>query len=394
MASEIGYIYTTGRHWTGSMVELGFGQSESRFQTAHSWTASEEDSAFGRALRSGYFSRHSRKDEGDLQKLITQECVLQHLLGTTAAKTQGAKGASCTESNDPPRVLESTLARYLLEVIKQKSSIRHSLTSLLPTEGTESQPRPSTETATDISQSRSRHFRCHSSEPGFPRGRNRPDTRSLDRQTLTLSSLCLEASAALRQLQTSCPISPQRKRLSLSDSEICYAEKEEEQEEETKVAKTGEKTEKNAEDAAENEADQTKEQEKQDEKREEKEAEASEAQHEPSDAAAVPVFVIDSDGDGPSSNTTTPIRGDDEDPEEQAGSAVTNEGEASPPQLQRRKKSVRFADEIGSKLCEENMIADTSLPPILSRMKCELSSVQPTGSSVPVQSNRLIFFHL
>ncbi len=331
MASELGLLHSFGRPWTGSMIELSFGRSATDFETAHSWTASEEDSPFTKAMQSGYFSRRSRRGGENLRKLLAQECVLEQLIEATT-QTQGK---SCT---DEP-VDDTYIARYLCKFLHENAGFRHSLTSLLPTYGTETAisapPKP-----------RNRQLRCHSSEPEIS-GSSRSDSKSPERKNLSLSSLCLEGNLRQPQIQ---PLSP-RKRLSLSDSEICYA-KEEETEEETSTPKD-----------VENEKDDTAAQ--------EENADTNITNEQPT----LPVVFI-TEVESETTNTTSTPTDDLSSSSSSKESEVTvaEEAAASTDKPKKARKSVRFTDEQGGELVEEKMIADTSLPPLLQTVRIECKS--------------------
>lgn len=318
MVSELGLIYIGGKHWTGSMIELGYGHHECNFKKNRNWMEPVEDSSFKCTSRRG----NSRKD--GQRGLVASGLFIEHFLESTSDGTPNGSAL-------PP-----SLARYILQLLKEKDGFRHSLTSLLPSE---------------IQEPFGYEFwhrkaRCRSCEP---------QAKSSQFGSAALSTFFFEHFFLNLQDQLAqCSTSPPRKRLSLSDSEICYAkdlpeptvkdalerdtivEVIPEVSEETTTVESSESIDSPDEPAKTLifEAGTT-----------EEEDNDEEEQQEEKECSAEPIAV----------NPPIPTSEELEQPSENL----------SVIKLSKRKKSVRFADDVGSVLCQEKVIADTSLPPIL-----------------------------
>ncbi|VDM18006.1 unnamed protein product [Hydatigera taeniaeformis] len=321
MVSELGLIYSAGRHWTGSMIELGYGHREPAYKTAHNWMASVDESTFSCLPRRS-------EDSGETQRdLITSGLILEQFLGATSDS-----GASCEDVPDGSAnkcVLPSSIARYLLELIKEKAGFRHSLTSLLPTEIQES-----TQCYVGY-EYRHRKVRCRSCEP---------QSKGPQLGNPTLSSFLFERLVMGRQHQPRCPISPPRKRLSLSDSEICYAK--------VLADSTGvEAANRDSTDSSQKCPVTTS-------------SETIEVTTSPEEPKTTPIFdageeIIESEE---VDNEATLL---DTSPESnELGAVLCESTSMEVPKIPKR-KSVRFADDVGDALFQERVIIDTALPPTL-----------------------------
>ncbi|VDD79164.1 unnamed protein product [Mesocestoides corti] len=312
--TENSMVSELGRHWTGSMIELGYGQRELAFGTVPNWIASKSDSPFS------YFSRRdSRKFQEGPRKMFAEELFFKQLLGAPSSPDTECKDG--TDRADNKGGLQSSIARYLLEIIKEKAGVRHSLTSLLPTEMKDS-------SFYSIEKDfRHRKIRCRSCEPQI-KGSG-PDNPSL-------SSFLFECMSLSRQCQLRCPLSPPRKRLSLSDSEICYAKELEQSVPDSATSST---------DAVCQPISQV-------------EDPSQQCTENPSEQPpSSPVFVTSEDLEVDNGTTcSSPLLPKDEVSAKEVPIAEVPKT---------TKKCVRFADDIGNNLFEEVLIPDTSLPPML-----------------------------
>ncbi|CDS41934.1 Protein phosphatase 1 regulatory subunit 3B [Echinococcus multilocularis] len=321
MVSELGLIYSAGRHWTGSMIELGYGHRESTFKTTRNWMASVDKSTFSCLARRS-------EDNGDTQReLITSRLILEQFLEATSNSS-----TSCGDIPDGSAsrcVLPSSIARYLLEIIKEKAGFRHSLTSLLPTEIQES-----TQCYVGY-EFRHRKVRCRSCEP---------QSKGPQLGNPTLSSFLFERFVMSRQQQQRCPISPPRKRLSLSDSEICYTKD---------LAGSTEHEPVNC--------NNTKSSQKSSVESSLKTVEVAASPEEPK---TTPVFVAGEEITGTEevANEATSL---DSPPVSKESEATLFEALPTEVPKTSKKKTVRFADDIGDALFQERVIIDTALPPTL-----------------------------
>ena len=330
MVTELGLIYSTGRHWTGSMIELGYGHKDPNFDSGRKWITSVDKSILS------YLPDLGEDGRGRRREVITSGLILEQFLETTSCRNGSCRDATDGSANGG--VLSSSIARYLLEIIKEKAGFRHSLTSLLPTEMQES-----TQCFMGC-EFRHRKIRCSSCEPQMKGTKGNS----------ILSSFLFERLTRSRKHKTQCGISPQRKRLSLSDSEICYVK-------ESPESTTKEPT-------------------------KDEENELNEIAHSEIIAGS------DTNSDLVDETTKTPIfeAGEEnekneekiveanisESPIPQIAEIVPNE--SSKVEVQKvRKKTVRFADDVGDALYQERLIPDTCLPPVLhfDRQFCKLTSI-------------------
>lgn len=303
------------------MIELGYGHREPTFKTAHNWMASVDESTFSCLPRRG-------EDNGETQRdLIASGLILEQFLEATSSSS-----ASCGDVPDGSTnkcVLPSSIARYLLELIKEKAGFRHSLTSLLPTEMQES-----TQCYVGY-EYRHRKVRCRSCEP---------QSKGPQLGNPTLSSFLFERLIMARQHQPRCPISPPRKRLSLSDSEICYA-KDLAGSTENKSASCGD-TELPQKSPVEIPSETV---------------EVTASSEEPK---TTPVFDAGEEITELEEvvNEATSLDPSPDSKESEAALCETPFMEVSKTP---KRKTVRFADDIGDALFQERVIIDTALPPIL-----------------------------
>ncbi|KAL5971947.1 Protein phosphatase 1 regulatory subunit 3B-B [Taenia solium] len=321
MVSELGLIYSAGRHWTGSMIELGYGHQEPTFRTAHNWMASVDESTLSCLPRRG-------EDNGETQRdLITSGLILEQFLEATSN--------SCASCGDVPDgsanrcVLPSSIARYLLELIKEKSGFRHSLTSLLPTEIQES-----TQCYVGY-EYRHRKVRCRSCEP---------QSKGSQLGNPTLSSFLFERLIMGRQHQPRCPISPPRKRLSLSDSEICYAKD---------LAESTENESANCDDTELPQKNPT-----------ENSSETVEVTASSEEPKTTPVFDAGEEITESEEVLNEATFLDPSPNSKESEAALCAIPLIETPKTPKR-KTVRFADDIGDALFQERVIIDTALPPTL-----------------------------
>ncbi|KAM7537748.1 hypothetical protein Aperf_G00000072130 [Anoplocephala perfoliata] len=328
MVSELGLICSVGKHRTGSMIELDYGHHGENFKKDFSWMEPVDESSL-RCL-----SRRSKSLEDGQRGLITGGLILEQLIGTTSSRS-----SSCGDLADGAlyrSVLPPSLARYILQVLKEKAGFRHSLTSLLPTE------RQDTAICSTDYEFRRKKVRCRSCEP---------QAKSSHMEGSALSSFIFDHYILNQCNQSRGSISPPRKRLSLSDSEICYAKDlQEPVVKGTLENEVIEGTKETSEETASLESTESIDSEP--ESREEaakvpdsdtiiteEEVKENELSCEPVDAAP---SLSPAEEEGPS---TEPI--------------IIEVPKSS------KKKVVRFADDIGDALFQERIIINTSLPPTL-----------------------------
>lgn len=320
MVSELGLIYADGKHWTGSMIELRYGHHEFNFKKNRNWMDPVEESSF---KCTSHFS-NSRRD--GQRGLLTNGLFMENFL----------ESASRDMPNGIPKgnALPPSLARYILQLLKEKDGIRHSITSLLPSEMQEP-------FGYELWH---RKARCRSCEP---------QTKSSQFGSATLSTFFFEHFFLNLQnrLTKSNTSPPPRKRLSLSDSEICYAKDLPEQtmEESLERITTVEIIPEVSEETT--------------------TLESSESLDSPEEPAKAPIFeagtIEEDNGEELEENTECPVEPVAANPS--TPTSEEPEEHLDPPviKVSKKKKSVRFADDIGCVLCQEKLITDISLPPNL-----------------------------
>lgn len=425
MASELGFIYSLGRHWTGSMIELDYNRNSLIESSNSDWTMGEDvpvhadDGLINNTSPWGFLEEH---DFGKfLKNEYTNECVLKKLIAisknpciatTTFISTHRLNKTSSTEKSEKePTALSKSIERWLLKVIRDKAQLRHSLTNLAPSGTSYSGSR----TQCHLSNlHRTRPARPHSSERevGSRRGLDLYHRRIEEtcESSSTLTPLCLE------NMQLGSMPAGTRKRLSLSDSEISYAKEEGQQVDETGLS-SGQKAvnenvaERNCVDAVQliplastsslEDATGSKNSDQQEDAGERSKAEevASDVSMVPYASSDIESNTVDSpagggalhppsesesnlavdgstlqasnetpDAPGPETTEPTEYKSLKECPRQ--GRPLTHSLTTSA--LHKKpQKSVRFADEEGFPIAQEHLVADSSLPPILHRKRLD-----------------------
>lgn len=335
MVSEPSLICSVGKHRTGSMIKLGYGHHEANFKKDCSWMESVDESSIK------CLSRRSNSLEDGQRGLITGGLILEQLIGATSSRSSSC--GDLVDGDSTRSVLPPSLARYLLQVLKEKAGFRHSLTSLLPTE------RQETANCYLGYEFRRKKVRCRSCEP---------HSKSSQMENSALSSFIFDRYILNQENQPRGAISPPRKRLSLSDSEICYAK----DIPEPAVKETSENVKpKQATSEEIATSDYTESVDSEPESREEAvKTPTSDTvvteEEEKEESSCEPVDV-------------SPLRSSAE-----AEIPTTDSLVSEVPKCSKKKKTVRFADDIGDALFQERLITDTSLPPTLhlQRSLCKL----------------------
>ena len=287
------------------MIELGYGHQESSFESGRKWMDPSDKS---------FLSCLPGHSEDSQRNLITSRFFFEHFLGATCSSSGSCDGSACR------CFLSTSIVRYLLQLIKEKAGCRHSLTSLLPTEMQEP-------TQYYIGYDfRPRKMRCHSCEP---------QSKGTQLGNSILAPLLFERFVQSSKHKSQCVISHQRKRLSLSDSEICYAKDSPEP-----VVNEPTNSEKNEPPAT--------------------TSETNTVVDPPEESTKTPCFEagLEEEMEQETMDETPTLPS----PKNEKTDSTESPNEEAP---KPRKKRVRFADDVGDALFEEKLIQDTCLPPIL-----------------------------